>query len=160
MPNRENFPTRNRVVAGMSEATIVIETEIKGGSMITAEFASSYNKELCCFPGRISDAKSSGCNYLIKSLKASLVTCADDIVQNLGWNQSFKTKPTQRQLFIEMTDDEKIIYDILNEKESIHIDELMQKCQLNSSQIAGCLLSLEMQNIVVVKPGKMVSILS
>ena len=160
MPNRENFPTRNRVVAGMSEATIVIETDLKGGSMITAELASSYNKELCCFPGRISDAKSSGCNYLIKSLKASLVTCADDIVQNLGWNQSFKAKPAQRQLFIEMTNDEKIIYDILNEKESIHIDELLQKCQLNSSQIAGCLLSLEMQNIVVVKPGKMVSILS
>jgi len=160
LPNRENFPTRNRIVAGMSEATIVIETDIKGGSMITAELATSYNKELYCFPGRISDAKSAGCNYLIKSLKASLVTCADDVVQNLGWNKSFKVKPTQRQLFIEMTEDEKLIYNILNEKEAIHIDELLQKCQLNSSQVAGCLLSLEIQNIVVVKPGKMVSILS
>jgi DNA processing protein len=160
LPNRENFPTRNRVVAGMSEATIVIETDIKGGSMITAELASSYNKELYCFPGRISDSKSVGCNYLIKSLKASLVTSADDVIQNLGWNTSFKAKPRQRQLFIEMTEDEKEVYAILNEKEAIHIDELLQKCQLNSSQIAGCLLSLEMQNIVVVKPGKMVSIIS
>lgn len=160
IPNRENFPTRNRVVAGMSEATIVIETDIKGGSMITAELASSYNKELCCFPGRISDAKSSGCNYLIKSLKASLVTCADDIVNQLGWNKSFKAKPAQCQLFIDMTGDEKIIFDIVNEKENIHIDELLQKSQLNSSQMAGCLLSLEMQNILVVKPGKMVSVIS
>lgn len=151
-----NFPTRNRIVAGISDATIVVETDIKGGSMITSEIAYSYNKDLFCFPGRTIDSKSAGCNFLIKSLKAQMITNVEDIAISLGWNASKNTKTPQRQLFIELTPDEEAIIEVLSEKGQIHIDEFYTKTSLNSSQLASAMLSLEMQNLINVLPGKQV----
>ncbi len=155
-PDKHNFPSRNRIVAGMSDATIVIETSIKGGSMITAELANGYNKDVFAFPGRINDSKSEGCNYLIKSNKALLTTSAEDVIKTLGWQTTKKGKAKkQKELFIELSAEEKIILAILQEKESMHIDEINQRSGLNSSAVAAAILSLELQNVIVSLPGKL-----
>jgi len=155
IPDKQNFPKRNRIVAGLCDAIIVIESSKKGGSLITAELGNSYNKDVFAIPGRITDSKSEGCNYLVKNNKASLITCADDLLQNMGWVQQKKSiQKKQRELFIEFTPNEKIIVDILQLKENIHIDELYFKSSLSSSAVASALLTLEMQNIILSLPGK------
>lgn len=154
-PDKQNFPLRNRIVAGISDAIIIAETGIKGGSLITAELGNSYNKDVFAFPGRTTDPKSEGCNFLIKSNKAALLTSADDLLENMGWKQ---TKPIhakkQKELFIELTADEKIIVTLLQQHDQIHIDELYVKSKLSSSAVAQALLMLEMQSIVTSLPGK------
>jgi DNA processing protein len=160
-PDKHNFPTRNRIVAGMSDATIVIETGLKGGSMITAELANSYNKDVFAIPGKVTDVKSSGCNYLIKNNKAMLLTDAAELIQVMQWEdktKSRKEKRSQRELFIEMTAEEKIVVAILREKEAVHIDEINGKSGLSSSAVAGAMLNLELQGVISSKPGKMYSL--
>ena len=155
-PDKQNFPKRNRIVAGISDAIVVIETGIKGGSLITAELGNGYNKDVFAIPGRTSDTKNEGCNYLIKNNKAGLITSANDILENMGWKEHKKpSAKKQRELFIELTDDEKIIVKILQQKEHIHIDELYIKSGLSSSSAASALLTLEMQNVVSSLPGKL-----
>ena len=159
IPDRQNFPTRNRIVAGISDCIIVIETGIKGGSLITAELGNGYNKDIFAFPGRITDTRSEGCNYLIKNNKAALITCADDLLENMGWKENKKpTSKKQRELFIKLTEDEKIIIDILQTQVQVHIDELHFKSKLNSSAVAQALLMLEMQGIITSLPGKIYKI--
>jgi DNA processing protein len=156
-PDKHNFPTRNRIVAGMSDATIVIETSIKGGSMITAELANGYNKDVFAFPGRVTDAKSEGCNYLIKNNKAMLLTDAEELIEVMGWEERKKKSEvrSQKQLFIELTKDERIIVDILKEKETAAIDEINLRSGLSSSAVAAAILNLELQNVLVSLPGKL-----
>lgn len=153
-PDKQNFPRRNRIVAGICDALLVIESGIKGGSLITAELGNSYNKDVFAFPGRTTDARSEGCNYLIKNHKASMVTCATDILELMGWAEIKKTVKKQRELFIELSPDEKIILDILHAEEQMHIDKLYQISNLTSSAVASALLTLEMQGIVCSLPGK------
>lgn len=155
-PDKHNFPIRNRIVAGMSDAIIVIETGSKGGSLITAELANGYNKDVFAFPGKVTDIKSAGCNYLIKSNKAILITDAQELIALMGWEEKSKKKELkkQKELFIELTPDERIIVDILNQKDTIHIDELNLKSGLNSSAVAAVILNLELQNVITVLPGK------
>lgn len=158
-PDKQNFPKRNRIVAGISDGIVVVESGIKGGSLITAELGNGYNKDVFAFPGRINDTKSEGCNYLIKNNKACLVTCADDIIYNMGWKE-YKKFPIaigiikQRELFIDLSNDEKIIINILQQQEQFHIDELYIKSGLSSSAVAAALLSLEMQSVINSLPGK------
>lgn len=155
-PDKHNFPTRNRIVAGMSDATVVVETGIKGGSMITAELANGYNKEVFAIPGKIIDTKSSGCNYLIKSNKAALFTDAGDLLEAMNWLENKKTRTRkQKEILIELDENEKIIVNILKEKEAIHIDELNIKSNLNSSTVAAAVLNLELQNVILSLPGKL-----
>jgi len=155
-PDKHNFPTRNRIVAGMSDATIVIESGVKGGSMVTAELANGYNKDVFAFPGKVTDGKSAGCNYLIKSNKAMLLTDAQQLIEIMGWEEKRqKSKVTsQKEIFIELSKDEKIIIEILNEKETVHIDEINLRSGLSSSAIASAILNLELQNVVNGLPGK------
>jgi DNA processing protein len=156
-PDKHNFPSRNRIVAGMSDATIVIETGIKGGSMITAELANSYNKDVFAYPGKVTDTKSAGCNFLIRQNKALLLTDATELLQMIGWEekkQKTKTKQ-QKELFIDLTKEERIVVDILKEKEAVHIDEINLKSSLSSSSVAAAILGLELQNVVVSLPGKL-----
>ena len=156
-PDKHNFPTRNRIVAGMSDATIVIETGIKGGSMITAELANSYNKDVFAIPGKITDSKSAGCNYLIKNNKAILLTDTAELLQMMGWQQDRKKKEkkAQREIFIELSKDERTIIDILKEKDTVHIDEINIRSGISSSAIAAAILSLELQNVILSLPGKL-----
>ncbi len=155
-PDRHNFPTRNRVVAGLCDATIVVETDIKGGSMITADLAIGYNRDVFAFPGRVQDQKSQGCNLLIRQNKAGLISNGNDLLEAMNWQPLPEKKPkVQRSLFIELTPSEKIIVDILNQQEQLPIDELNLKTGLNPSVTAGALLSLELQGVVIRMPGKM-----
>ncbi len=159
-PDRHNFPGRNRIVAGMSDATIVVETSLKGGSIITAELANGYNKDVFAIPGKITDGKSAGCNHLIKNNKAVLLTDAQQLIEAMGWEQKQKAKPKkQKELFIELSVEEKTIIDLLNEKETLHIDELNFKSGLTSSSAAAAILSLELKNVIASMPGKMYALI-
>ncbi|MEO7444406.1 MAG: DNA-processing protein DprA [Ferruginibacter sp.] len=155
-PDKQNFPRRNRIVAGMCDALVVIESGRKGGSLITAELANGYNKDVFALPGRAIDAKSEGCNYLIRQNKAQLISCARDLIESMNWENK-KTGPAQaqRRLFLDLSPDELLLTDILAPVAAMNIDDLYERSQLSSSKVAGALLSLEMQGIVGVMPGKM-----
>lgn len=153
--DRYNFPQRNRIVAGMADATIVVETAAKGGSMITAELAYNYNKDLFAIPGKIYDGKSSGCLKLIQQNKAVLLSSAEQLVEEMGWQEKKKQPKKQRELFIELSAEEKTIVDILKQKETVSIDELFIQSGLSSSSVAAAMLSLELQNVILSLPGKM-----
>lgn len=156
-PDKHNFPTRNRIVAGISDATIVIETGVKGGSMITAELANGYNKDVFAFPGKVTDSKSAGCNYLIKNNKAILLTDAQELIELMGWEEKVRKSGvrSQKELFIELTNEERIVVDILKEKESVHIDEINHRSNLSSSAVAAAILNMELQGVVNSLPGKL-----
>jgi DNA processing protein len=161
-PDKHNFPIRNRIVAGMCDAVIVVETPVKGGSMITAELANSYNKNVFAYPGKTTDAKSAGCNYLIKTNKAMLLTDTQDLIPIMGWkeqNVANNKKPLlfdkQKLLFTELTATEKTIVTLLKDKKTIHIDELNVHSGLSSSSIAAAMLNMELQGIIRCLPGKL-----
>jgi DNA processing protein len=159
-PDKHNFPLRNRVVAGLSDATVLVETNIKGGSMITANLADAYNRDVFAVPGRTTDTKSSGCNHLIKNNKAILLTDADELLEVMGWKERSKTKTKkQKELFIELSAEEKQIIQLLQEKDSVSIDEINLSSGLSSSTIAAAILNLELQNVVASLPGKMYKLL-
>ncbi len=154
-PDKHNFPRRNRIVAGIADATIVVETAVRGGSMITAELANSYNRDVFALPGKVTDSKSAGCNYLIKSNKAILLTDAGQLAEELGWQSTVVKKKAQKELFISLTNEEHTIVNILKQKDTVHIDELYLRSGLSSSTVAAAILSLELQNVVLSMPGKM-----
>lgn len=155
-PDKGNFPARNRIVAGISDCIIVVESGVKGGSLITAELGNGYNKDVFAIPGRVSDPKSEGCHYLIRSNKAALLTSARELLENMGWEKSGPKKvKKQRQLFIELTDHEKIVMEILKDGEAVPIDDLNFQSKLSGSNVAQALLMLEMQGVIQSLPGKM-----
>jgi DNA processing protein len=158
-PDKHNFPVRNRIVAGMADAVIVVETGIKGGSIITAELANGYNKDVFAFPGKTTDHKSAGCNHLIKTNKAALITDAQQLSEWLGWTirprSSFDSRFSQKKLFVELSENETIIMDMLKEKQTMHIDELNIRSNINASAVAAAILNLELQGIISLLPGKM-----
>jgi len=154
LPDRHNFPRRNRIVAAIADATIVIETPIRGGSMITAELANSYNRDVFAIPGKITDSKSEGCNYLIQNNKAILLTGIRQLAVELGWQMPAIKKKVQKELFVQLTEEEQKVVDILKEKDTVHIDEVYLQSGLSSSAAAAAILNLELQSIVLSLPGK------
>ncbi len=156
--DKHNFPRRNRIVAGIADATIVIETAASGGSMITAELAYNYNRDLFAVPGKVNDSKSLGCLKLIQQNKATLFTSVEQMLEELGWQEKTKTVKKQRELFIELSADEKIIIDIIKAKDAVGIDEIFLKSNLSSSSVAAAILNLELQNVLIGMPGKMYKI--
>jgi DNA processing protein len=156
-PDKQNFPSRNRIVAGMSDATIVIESPAKGGSLITADIAQSYNRDVFAVPGRINDKFSEGCNNLIKQNVAALIHSGEDVVHLLGWNLNTKPsleKPKQRSLFIDLDDNEQRIVSYLQVvNEPQHLDAINYKVDLPTSSISMALLSLELKGVVHSRPG-------
>ena len=155
-PDRENFPQRNRIVAGIADATVVIEASVKGGALITAEIANSYNRDVFAFPGRVGDEFSEGCNFLIRNNKAHLLTCVADLAFSLGWEKDDNAKPVEQfTLALDLTKDEQLIFDILREhKAPLAIDELTIKANLPMSMLAMNLLNMEMQGYIRSLPGK------
>ena len=154
-PDKHNFPIRNRIVAGISDAVVLVETGIKGGSIITAEMANGYNRDVFAFPGRTIDTKSAGCNYLIKNNKAILLTDTEQLLETMGWNDTKKKSvKVQRELFLNLTPEEKLVYELLANKESLSIDDINFQSQLSSSAVAAALLNLEFQGVVLALPGK------
>lgn len=155
-PDKHNFPKRNRIVAGMADATVVIETGVKGGSMITANLAYSYNREVLAFPGKATDAKSAGCNHLIKTNKAILVTDAQQLLDTLGWENTTvaAATPTSAVDLSSLTTEEQTILNICRNKELTHIEELYGQSGLSSGAVATALLQLELQGILIAQAGK------
>ncbi len=153
--DRNNFLKRNRIIAGLSEATIVIESAEKGGSLVTADIANSYNREVFAVPGRTSDSQSRGCNNLIKSQQAHLLTSAADLVYMLGWDLT-KTdpKPVQTQLFVELSEEEKKIWHYLEGKDQELLDTIALECRLPTAKVAALLLNMELNGVVRPLPGK------
>lgn len=154
-PDRENFPKRNRIIAGLADATIVVEAAKTGGALITAEIANSYNRDVFSVPGRIGDPWSEGCNNLIKTNKAALVQSAADIAYILGWEKSGTTTPVfQRELFVELTEDEEKIVSLLREQTNTGIDHIYLNSGLPASKVAATLLNLEFKGLIRALPGK------
>lgn len=154
-PDRENFPKRNRIVAGMADLTIVIESSKKGGSLITAHLANDYNRDVFALPGRLGDSQSEGCNNLIKSHKAALIQSAKDIEYVMGWERKKKAINTQTQLFVTLTPEQKILTNLLSAQDKIGIDELSLLAKMPMSQTTSLLLGLEFEGIIKSLPGKM-----
>lgn len=153
-PLHTNFPARNRIIAGLADALIVVETAYKGGSMITANMANSYNKDVFAIPGRVRDEYSVGCNNLIKSHRANLMQSVKDVNYIMRWEVEDEQKNKQRTLFVELNEIEQKIVDFLRQEESIAIDVLAAKMQLSPSILSMNLLNLEFQNLIKTLPGK------
>lgn len=154
LTDRGNFPMRNRIVAGLCDVTIVVESHREGGALITARMASGYNREVAAFPGRVNDTRSAGCNELIRTNIAAMITKSEDLVELMNWDSDKKPRAVQKQLFINFTPDEQKIIDLLQTKDSVHADELFHHTGLPSSMLAATLLQLEMQGLIKALPGK------
>ncbi len=155
-PDRENFPKRNRIVAGMCDALVVVESKRGGGSLITATIANSYNKDIFAFPGKANDTLSEGCNGLIKSHRASLLESAADLLYIMNWNQEVKKKKTnQIPLLINLSEEEQLIIKLFDTKSQIHIDEICYSTNFAISKTSAHLLQLEFSNLIKSLPGKM-----
>lgn len=150
---RQNFLRRNRIIAGLSHATIVIESAKKGGALVTADIANSYDREVFAVPGRLEDTYSEGTNWLIKTHKAFLLQTASDIEYILNWEQG-KPDYKQQTLFIELSEDEKRIAEILNADKKPAIDDICKKAGLTMSKVSSLLLDLEFKGAVRSLPGK------
>ncbi|OZV70775.1 DNA-processing protein DprA [Winogradskyella aurantia] len=154
--DRNNFLKRNRIIAGLSEATIVIESAEKGGSLVTADIANSYDREVFAVPGRPTDSQSVGCNNLIKFQKAHLLSNPLDVPYLLNWQLENDKKPVvQKQLFVELEPDEKRIYNYLKENEKELLDVISIQCQIPTYKLAGILLNMELKGVVRPLPGKL-----
>ena len=154
--DRNNFLKRNRIIAGLSEATIVIESAAKGGSLVTADIANSYNREVFAVPGRTTDSQSVGCNNLIKFQKAHLLSQPLDVPYLLNWQLESEQKPAvQKQLFVELDSDEKTIYNYLKANDKQLLDVIAIDCNIPSYKLAGILLNMELKGVVRPLPGKL-----
>ncbi len=153
-PDRFNFPMRNRIVAGMCDVTVVVETEKRGGAMITAKLAAGYNKDVMAYPGRTTDRKSDGCNYLLRTQMAQLITGPEDLIEMMNWERDVKPKVMQARLFPNLTDIETNIVNVLDGSEGVHIDVLCLKTGIDAVQLSSLLLGLELNGLVRSVPGK------
>jgi len=155
-PLRENFLKRNRIVAGISKATIIIESAEKGGSLVTGDIANSYNRDVFAVPGRTTDIYSKGCNNLIKNNRATLLTSSEDIVKMLNWDiKESPKKAIQKQLFVDLNENEQKIYDLLSEKRQQLLDVISLECNIPIYQLSSILLQMEMKGITKPLPGKL-----
>ena len=155
-PERENFLKRNRIIAGMSEATIVIESAEKGGSLVTADIAHSYNRDVFAVPGRTTDVYSKGCNNLIKQQKAHILTSGSELIYLLGWKiKEIKPEPIQKKLFIELNKTERSVYDFLQSNGKQVLDNIALECSLPIFKTSAMLLTMEMKGVIRPLPGKL-----
>ncbi len=154
-PLRENFLKRNRIVAGISKATIIIESGEKGGSLVTADIANSYDKDVFAVPGRVTDIYSKGCNNLIKNNKAHLLNSAKDIVEMLNWDIEEKPKVIQKQLFVPLNEQEQTIFDFLHANGKQLLDSIAIQCNIPTFQLSSILLQMELKGVLKPLPGKM-----
>ncbi len=150
----QNFPARNRIVAGICDVLVVVETASRGGSMITAEIANSYNKDIMALPGRVNDTFSQGCNYLIKANKASMITKPSDLIELMNWDIEKKIKPKQHKLILDLDPDETKIVDYIKQKTKIGIDEISIDLEFESGFLSYKLLDLEFKGFIRSLPGK------
>ena len=152
-----NFPRRNRIIAAITDAVVIVEAHEKGGALITATIGFSYNRDVFAVPGRMGDKASEGCNNLIKYNKAALITSGDDIIKMMMWDDNSKkekSKGRQVQLMLDLNKEEQSIIQALQENEKLNIDELQIATSLNIAVLSKTLLSLEFKGIITCLPGK------
>lgn len=156
VPLGHNFVMRNRIIAGLADAVVVVESAAKSGSLITAEIAASYNRECFAFPGSVGDPYSVGCNELIRDNSAALITSALDFANAMNWNDSLRRQPVQKELFPELTDDENRVYQRIRLKaQGVHISTLMTELNMPYPGLSTVLFSLEMKGLVKQAPGSL-----
>lgn len=155
IPDRENFPKRNRIIAGLADVTIVVEASIKGGALITADIANSYNRDVFAYPGRANDEFSSGCNQLIKTNRAHLISKVSDLEYILNWTINTPSSSSQQlSLPVDLNEDEHKIFTVLSEKDMVAIDDLAIATGFSQSKLAMHILNMEMRGLVLALPGK------
>ena len=153
--DRKNFLGRNRIIAGLADATIVVESAHKGGSLVTADMAFSYSREVFALPGRVDDTYSQGCNRLIKTDKARLITSASDLIYYMNWDdQPSQAKTITPQLFIELTPEEEVVTHYLEAQGKQTLDDIAKGCALPVYKLSHLLFQLEMKGVVRPLPGK------
>lgn len=153
-PDRHNFVKRNRIVAGMSDAVVVVESGEKGGSLTTADIANSYFREVFAVPGRTRDKMSSGCNRLISDNKALLLQSVDDLITHMGWvTEGKRDQPQQKELFFELSAEEEKVFSVLNKAGSMQVNALAIELNIPVSELFMTLLEMEMKNRVESLPG-------
>lgn len=161
-PDRYNFVSRNRIVAGMSDATVVVESAAKGGSLITAELAEGYHRDCFAVPGRVKDVASVGCNQLIRDNKAVLIENAADFVQAMGWcdeGGEARHAAVQRSLFPELTEEESLVVAILARQGDLHINTLVVEANMPIHKMSSLLFELEMKGVIKALVGGMYHLL-
>lgn len=151
-PDRENFPMRNRIVAGMCDATIVVESKIKGGSLITADLANDYNRDVFAYPGNVFDENSEGCNLLIANNKAHLIRNGEEFLKKMGWDLTVKN-PVQRSIFPSLSPEEQKVIQLLEKSGQMNVDSMAMQLEFPSSKLSVLLFQLEMNGIVASVPG-------
>jgi len=155
-PEKQNFPKRNRIVSGMADAVVVVESGTKGGSLITADIANSYNKDVLAYPGRATDPSSKGCNQLIRNHKANLITCGQDLVEFMNWVEDLpKSSKAQPAMHVSLSDEENVILSIISHHDPCPVDLLNSMSGLSPGLLAAHLLSLEMAGLITSLPGKL-----
>lgn len=161
-PEKFNFPRRNRIVAGMADATIVIETDVKGGSMITASLAFDYDRALFAVPGKLIDNRSRGCLRLVQTNRAALYISPEQFLEEMNWDEASNKKnaPVQSRLFIDLDQKETEILKLIQSGKQISKDEIMEKTGYSHGEISNALIKLEMQDLIVAKPGSFYGLLT
>ena len=155
-PEKQNFPKRNRIVSGMADAVVVVESGSKGGSLITADIANSYNKDVLAYPGRATDPSSKGCNQLIRNHKANLITCGQDLVEFMNWAEDqYQSSKVQHAMKASLSDEENVILSIISHHDPCPIDLLTNVSGLNPGLVSAHVLSLEMAGLITSLPGKL-----
>ena len=155
LPERNNFLKRNRIIAGISDATLVVESGIKGGALITADIANSYNRDVFAVPGRPDDQWSAGCNNLIRNNKAALTESSDDIEYFLNWKPDKSKPPIQRTLFSDLDDNEKLIYELIVKNNELTIDSICRSLEIPVFKLSSLLLQMEFKGLVKCYPGNL-----
>jgi DNA processing protein len=151
--NKDLFPRRNRIIAGLSDALVLVESDVKGGGMITARIASSYNRDVFAIPGLVPGKNSAGPHLLIKTNIAALVESAEDIKYNMGWDDAERRPAVQKQLFAELSEDQQVIMSVIMEKREVLLDDLICETEMPPSKISGLLLDLEFKGLISLVPG-------
>jgi len=152
--DRTNFLKRNRIIAGLSEATVVIESASKGGSLVTADIANSYHRDVFALPGRTTDIQSRGCNNLIRSQQAHMLTGAADIIYMLNWMNESPKATTQKQLFVTLTPEEQVLFDFLKQRDKEQLDIIALACKMPTFKVVTILLNMELKGVIRPLPGK------
>lgn len=154
-PDKINFVRRNRIVAGMCDATIVVESANKGGALITAELAESYHRDIFAFPGRVYDKYSEGCNLLIKSNRATLIQTAEDLLNAMCWPNPLEqtSQVRQQELFPELTEEETIIVNSLKDCDDKQVNQIVVETGLSFSRVSSIMFELELKGLVKVLGG-------
>lgn len=154
--DRKNFVSRNRIIAGMSDVVLVVESGMKGGALLTAEFANSYNRDVCAVPGRVGDIYSMGCNQLIKSNRAVMVESSDDIIELMNWDAEQESKgkvPVAISTLLNLTEKERLVVSALEIEDKMQVNHMSRKLQISMGELSSLLFEMEMRDLVMSLPG-------